>query len=832
MTDFLEESAQISELLRLWKATLLTEEAIYKTLLPVSSDIAQLEGRNYFKYPLLRDDSVFSDFLFGDTSQLSIPVHEEQLPFLKFLQEQDRRAKKFRQPLEHDFMVGFPVLYYRDRQGKNKLATIFKFSLSELLYQAPPNLTDITLDEMELPPLQLKQELNEEAKHHEQFWIDEFFLEEELEVPDEVILDFRKIVKTEKLQPRDFLVQFCQTILGAEEEYQEKQDGELCKYLLLSIHRLIVKRLQFSQTNKGIRVFPFALIYELENIQPTKQLQNDLDDILSQDLMSKLREKHPAYSYLFGGNEEEDFATTSIGQYNRIQLTTSQNSAINAVKKRSFTTIKGPPGTGKTHIIRNLSADHFVRFVQHLKSPDEYATDLGWVSLITSSNNRAVDNALEGMELESCLPVHLRVGSRIVLFNDTLNFLQTYAQRLGEKGGHQNISKFYQGQKDLDKLVSDIKKAVEEKSDNQSTLTELRYEAYCQARRNLDAWVVCNKRKLLNIITDLIDDIQAKRGLRTIKKPSNLRMLLTAFPIVGCTLLSLRNFFTMEEEIIGLVIVDEAGQCVPSFLLPALIRSQKSVLIGDTKQLEPVVRLRESEIELIRNKRGIPLHRGKSSFFSSFLENPKSGQHIAEDACNYILSLQEHFRCQQSIIQVCIELCNYQLQVHTPLDKGGIPLQYLEVTGGESRYGSSWSNLLEVEKVVSLLQLLLLQNVKLRDIAVLTPYKGQLNHINFALKKKRIPFSSSTEIDRFPDTITTGTVHRFQGGERPVVIFSHVITSGTPLFLNSRLNLLNVALSRAQKKFILVGSLDAMSRGPYTNLLRKHMLESGEKLTV
>ncbi|MCP4135616.1 MAG: ATP-binding domain-containing protein, partial [bacterium] len=75
-----------------------------------------------------------------------------------------------------------------------------------------------------------------------------------------------------------------------------------------------------------------------------------------------------------------------------------------------------------------------------------------------------------------------------------------------------------------------------------------------------------------------------------------------------------------------------------------------------------------------------------------------------------------------------------------------------------------------------------------------------------------------------------GTVHRFQGGEKRIVLFSHVIAKGEPRFLNSRVNLLNVAVSRAQKHFIFIGSLEALSRGTYTSLLKKHLIQEGEAI--
>jgi superfamily I DNA and/or RNA helicase len=71
-----------------------------------------------------------------------------------------------------------------------------------------------------------------------------------------------------------------------------------------------------------------------------------------------------------------------------------------------------------------------------------------------------------------------------------------------------------------------------------------------------------------------------------------------------------------------------------------------------------------------------------------------------------------------------------------------------------------------------------------------------------------------------PGGVATGTVHRFQGGERRVVLFSTVVTEERSLrFLNGRVNLVNVAVSRAREHLVVVGSPEILRRGPYSRLL-------------
>jgi superfamily I DNA and/or RNA helicase len=68
--------------------------------------------------------------------------------------------------------------------------------------------------------------------------------------------------------------------------------------------------------------------------------------------------------------------------------------------------------------------------------------------------------------------------------------------------------------------------------------------------------------------------------------------------------------------------------------------------------------------------------------------------------------------------------------------------------------------------------------------------------------------------------VALGTVHRFQGGERSIVLFSSVVTHTASLaFLNSRPNLLNVAISRAQHHFVCLGHAPVLSQGPLSRLL-------------
>jgi predicted RNA-binding Zn-ribbon protein involved in translation (DUF1610 family) len=97
----------------------------------------------------------------------------------------------------------------------------------------------------------------------------------------------------------------------------------------------------------------------------------------------------------------------------------------------------------------------------------------------------------------------------------------------------------------------------------------------------------------------------------------------------------------------------------------------------------------------------------------------------------------------------------------------------------------------------------ILQNVKEGRIGIITPYSAQARLINKIAKDWGL-------LDR----LRISTVHRFQGGEEPIIIFDSVEGPGTklaPMLDDTRLDsdarlLLNVAMTRAKSRLYFVGN--------------------------
>ncbi len=356
------------------------------------------------------------------------------------------------------------------------------------------------------------------------------------------------------------------------------------------------------------------------------------------------------------------------------------------------------------------------------------------------------------------------------------------------------------------------------------------FEAALTARA---AWAAVHADPLQAALQTAMEAVSERRTLRRLAddEPGTVDWLMKLFPVWGSTLLSLGNVLPVQP-ITGLkLVLDEAGQCHPAYAVSGLVRAEQALLIGDVHQLEPVIQLRPEDEGRIRVAAGIRLDKARLGPYRIMEGSGSSAQALADRAVGDRPTLRAHFRCQAPIIALSDALCGYGLSVRTPApDRPGPPplpgpVLLSPVHGAQQRVRGSWHNPAELDVVLRILRGLQRQAVPWGDVAVITPYVGQLEALRDAVRRQRIPVDnvggSFDEPDLFGDTgIALGTVHRFQGGERRVVIFSTVVTRGRSLgFLNRRVNLLNVAVSRAREHLVVVGDPDTLRGGAYSKLL-------------
>jgi hypothetical protein len=373
------------------------------------------------------------------------------------------------------------------------------------------------------------------------------------------------------------------------------------------------------------------------------------------------------------------------------------------------------------------------------------------------------------------------------------------------------------------------------------------FDAACRVR---ELWAAKNKKAILEALA---------RAVATCKGLKSLRSLMTAskgpgvwlqrlFPVWGCTLLSLGNNFAPEPESLAKVVIDEAGQCHPAYAVSALLRAKSALVIGDTNQLEPVIELSAAdEARLLRPIK--EKHRSWLTPFRAHESSYTSAQSVADRAVALRPVLIDHFRCQAEIAQICEQLCKYGLIARTPQKScvGTVaeldhPLLVSAVQGEQRRLLGSWCNEAEVAQVAGWLSYLLRAGLAPGDIGVITPFRGQLDLLWRQLRQARIPLEKpmgSDEDDQLSllshhtTGVALGTVHRFQGGERRVILFTTTVTEAASLrFLNERVNLVNVAVSRAKEHLITIGHGPTLSAGANTRLLVQKARQRAPRLGV
>lgn len=282
----------------------------------------------------------------------------------------------------------------------------------------------------------------------------------------------------------------------------------------------------------------------------------------------------------------------------------------------------------------------------------------------------------------------------------------------------------------------------------------------------------------------------------------------TMLPINAVTSLSIRRRIPFKPALYDLLIIDEASQCDIASMIPLLLRAKRVAVIGDSKQLNHICLLsKQTDLSLIM-KNDIAI---RWSYRASSIYDLASCMTKAEN----IIQLRDHHRSFLDIIQFSNkEFYDNTLRIATDYSRlvspnNGKPIlgmQWMDVKGKTIRPDSGGAyNLQEAESVIRILRRLSIELEFEGSIGVTTPFHLQAEMISKALERD----SDLRNHLELHNKILIDTVHKFQGDERDVIIFSPVVSDGTKsqslMFLKSTGNLFNVAITRARALLVTVG---------------------------
>ena len=278
--------------------------------------------------------------------------------------------------------------------------------------------------------------------------------------------------------------------------------------------------------------------------------------------------------------------------------------------------------------------------------------------------------------------------------------------------------------------------------------------------------------------------------------------------VVVCT--NSRAMFRVDPELFDMILVDEAGFVRNAELIPLLMRARRVVMCGDYKQLKPTAISKEASED------------GQStSYFEVICKtNPHLSTMLTEQfRSNSLICGWSSEQFYESRVSSCGSvrgnvLANFS---HIVMDHDTLcSLQFLDTAGkgyhetmphrrnihtavGRDATEHSIFNKHEALIVMDELTRLLSKGVKTDQIAVLSPYKGQLYHLKTLMKSKGL------------QSIDCNSVDGFQGRDTEVVIVTFVRSNktGNVGFLANP-NRLNVLTTRAKRRLVLIGDSDTL----------------------
>ena len=274
--------------------------------------------------------------------------------------------------------------------------------------------------------------------------------------------------------------------------------------------------------------------------------------------------------------------------------------------------------------------------------------------------------------------------------------------------------------------------------------------------------------------------------------------------VIACTLAGSANRVLVGQKY-GTVFVDEAAQALEAACWIAIRKADRVILAGDHCQLPPTVKC----VEAARQGLGHTLM-----------------QSVVKNKPDAVSLLKVQYRMNDAIMRFSSDwFYGGMLQSAPEVRYRSIldfdtPIEWVNTEGmdcNEEFVGDSYGRINKAEAELSVWQLknyitkigrerFLEERI---DVGLISPYKAQVQFLRQLLKKDSFfkPYRS---------VITVNTVDGFQGQERDVILISLVRANeeGQIGFLND-LRRMNVAITRARMKLIILGDASTLTRHPF-----------------
>lgn len=593
----------------------------------------------------------------------------------------------------------------------------------------------------------------------------------------------------------------------------------------------------------------------------TSKTQLDIQRDIIQDFLNKKIKIDHIESLLVQPDKIKTPILTKVDFRNpdlkRAEQEEPDNNQVKAVKKaignQNIFLIQGPPGTGKTTVIAEI--------IEQLSARGEKI-------LVAGQNHVAVDNVLEKISSLHHLNL-LRVGNPEKIDSELVRYTLDNLVEHYKSDFH----KFLLNQAALTKEYLKLKLAGESDDMIKNTFNIL-VNQYIKDYERLGAVFKNRHFNLRQTLTELdlgeihktIESLEAWIGsidseFELLLKP----IIYNSVDVIFATCIGIKtdSVFKDLDFKFDTVIIDEAGKANIAETLVAVELGRKVILVGDQMQLPPYI-----DSSLIDEKE--PTSFPKSQFGSGFTQD-EIVHALKTSFFEFIINRIK----TEKFPKENLEMLNYQHRMHpnigefvsssfydgnvrmgsrTHLNRLPLPPPFNKeviffdtsnaVNPFEQTDGYSARNNTEAESISEIiLPKLFDSNVSPSDIAIIAPYKSQVENIKNYIRNSSV--CNFKQID-------VSTLDSFQGKEYNIIVFSFTRSTDhkKPQIINGQKKFtkvgflddarrLNVAFSRAKQKLILVGNSQTLTDSRshydglfnYTQLFRKLVeLSNKEKI--
>ncbi len=464
------------------------------------------------------------------------------------------------------------------------------------------------------------------------------------------------------------------------------------------------------------------------------------------------------------------------------RLNDSQNKALTRAVESELFLLHGPPGTGKTWTLAEI-----------------IRANLGKKILVTADSNVAVDNLVEYFTDQQIV----RIGHPARIDQKLLRF--SLDVRIRSHPRYKKVEK-------LTKQIDQLRREQEERyiKPSPSKRRGLSNEQIIEmaergkAARGLTARTMVKMSHWIKL-QDKINALYKKRE-RLVESIAG--EILDEAVIIFATNAGAGNEF-LQGRTFDIVFVDEAAQATePSVLIP-LVRARRAVMVGDHHQLPPTVLSRDAQ------DLSVTLFERLTGLYPEATDMLTTQYRMNDIICRfpsckfYDCRLQSHESVRDIVFS---DLTGGKTSA---LVGGNVPIVFYDTAGrwrerkkadSPSRYNPG-----EADFVTRLARELLCPGLRPEHIGIITPYKDHEQYIK-----------------RRTGEIEVKSVDGFQGREKQVIILSLVRSNEEAQigFLKD-LRRLNVAITRAKRKLIIVGDAQTLTAEPFFAELIDYIKDNG-----